>query len=344
MQNTTKVSEVKLRADFGIKDIIEAKERISPYLESSPLIRAHTIEKYLNSKSKIYFKCENFNITKSFKIRGALNVVLKNYDLIKERGIVTRSSGNYAQSLSYVSRLLKIPATIVMPEDAPAIKVKASQEWGANIVVYGKTHKESEDKVLQFLEETNGMKGSPYDDYEMIAGSGTAVLEIFDSFKSGRVSKFKNFICPIGGGGLMAGCATAIKEFKDSSEKENSVNKIKVIGVEPEFASDFLNSLKKGERTTMDNNQVQSVPTICDGLKAPIVGERNYPLLKRYVDEVFAISDDAVKEAQEIVKEKMNLIIEPSSAIGVAKLFEMRRHLSENAEEDTIVMITGGNV
>lgn len=304
-----------------IEKVHAAKARLAPFIEKSPLIRAHSLESYLGGNCKIFLKCEQFNITRSFKLRSALSLLTSNIDLYKQRGLVTRSSGNFAQAISYAGSILNIPVTVVMPTTAPKIKVELTKRWGCNLIIHGNTHEQSEEKVKEIAESTGAIIGSPFNDYEVMAGGGTITLELLEDLVS-----IESFFCPIGGGGLLSGNAFALKQLSPQT---------RIYGVEPANANDYQLSRKTAVR-----KKILAKSTICDGLRTPMVGELCFPILNQNVDEVVTATEEAINESLSLIAKKIGLIVEPSAAITVAALLENNLQLSGNI----ICMISGGNV
>lgn len=256
----------------------------------------------------------------SFKVRGAFNVLLHLSPEEKKRGVVTRSAGNFASALAYACHLLHIPATIVMPETVPQAKLNLVAAFSPRIL-FAPSRAEEEKKVEEIARESNLIPLSPYNHLDVIAGQGTAALEIFEELPS-----IQTFVCPLGGGGLMSGTALAFKGIN---------SKIKTIAIEPEGANDYFLSRKEERKIRLDK-----VNTIADGLVAPTVGEINYPLLNEAVDQVATVSDEAIIKAMRFLYEKVGMIVEPSGAASVAAMMAHRSLVSG----DTVCFISGGNV
>ncbi len=255
----------------------------------------------------------------SFKVRGAFNVLLRLSPKEKKRGVVTRSAGNFASALAYACQLLHIKATIVMPEKVPKAKLDLVTAFSPTIL-FAPSRIEEERQVEKLAQELNLIALSPYNHLDVIAGVGTAALEIFEDLPS-----IQTFFCPLGGGGLMSGTAIALKGLNP---------KIQTIAVEPIGANDYFLSRKEGRKVRLDK-----VNTIADGLVAPTVGEINYPLLNQTVDQVTTVTDEAIIKAMKFLYEKTGLIVEPSGAASIAALMA-----SENILGDTVCFISGGNV
>jgi threonine dehydratase len=302
-----------------LERIQKAQKLIAPYIKKTPLIRCFALENHLRTHSRIFLKCDHLQLMNSFKVRGAFNVLLHLNPEEKKRGVVTRSSGNFASALAYACHLLQIPATIVMPEKVPQAKLKLVESFSPTIL-FAPSRIEEEKKVEQMAREQNLTPLSPYDHLDVIAGQGTAALEIFEKLPS-----IQTFFCPLGGGGLMAGTAIALKGLN---------NKIQTIAVEPVGANDYFLSRKEGRQVRLD-----TVKTIADGLMAPTVGKINYPLLNQTVDQVVTVSEEAIIKAMRLLYEEVGFIVEPSGATGVAALMN-----TQNLEGDIVCFVSGGNV
>lgn len=306
-----------------LDDIAAAQKTIKNFIKKTPLIKApQDLSQKLNHTGQIYFKCENFQWTNTFKVRGAFNAMLNLNEEEKKRGVVTRSSGNFAQAVAYAAQKLHIKAKIVVPNNIPKIKLQLTQQFGPEIIFAGPLHEEGDEVVKQIVEKEGLTMLHPYNQKNVIAGQGTAALEIYEDLPS-----LKNFFCPIGGGGLLSGCSTALKAFNPE---------IQVIGVEPSGAADYYNSRKAGKPIPFDH-----VDTIADGLRAAVVGSLDWPLLQMYVDRAEIVSDPDIKKAMKYFKEKLDLVTEPSGATAFASLL---LHKQKLVEGDIVVLISGANV
>jgi threonine dehydratase len=307
---------------MDLATIRAVRKEIAPYIQKTPLIRAWPLEQALKTQARLFLKCEQLQWTNSFKVRGAFAALLHLSPQEKKRGVITRSAGNFAQAVARAAQQLKVGATIIMPLAVPLVKKEATAQYGATIVLHGKTQKEEQDKVAEIAEKEKCIVLSPYDHLDVIAGQGSMALEIDEELPS-----IKNFVGQIGGGGLLSGMATAFKGLKP---------KIRTIGVEPIGAQDYFLSRKEGKRRVLEN-----ITTIADGLKAPQVGALNWPLLQKYVDETRVVSEDAIKKAMAFLYKEMGILVEPSGATGVAALFDSD---PLEVEGDTVFVLSGGNV
>lgn len=304
---------------IDLASIQKAQKRIAAYVKKTPLIRCHALEEWLHTSARIFLKCDHLQLMNSFKVRGAFNVLLHLSPEEKRRGVVTRSAGNFASALAYACHLLHIPVTLVMPEKVPKAKLDLVTAFSPTIL-FASSRMEEEKKAEEIAHETNATLLSPYNHLDVIAGQGTAALEIFEALPS-----IQTFFCPLGGGGLMSGTAIAFKGLNP---------KIQTIAVEPLGANDYFLSREAGRKIRLDQ-----VHTIADGLVAPTVGEINYPLLNQTVDQVTTVSDEAMIQAMRFLYEKVGLRVEPSGAASVAALMAQAK-----LEGDVVCFISGGNV
>lgn len=298
-----------------------AMASIRPYIKKTSLIRCEELERKLKSPHKIFLKLESEQLTKSFKVRGAFNALLSLTPSEKIKGVITRSSGNFAQSIAYAGKLLGIKVTIVMPTNAPEIKKIETQKHDPVLIFAGITHEEGDAAVEKIKLETGAIQISPYNHLEVIRGQGTIALEIYED-----LPKVQHFFCPIGGGGLMSGCAAALKQ---------SNSNIETIGIEPEGANDYYLYRRQGFQVSL-----KSINTICDGLRATQVGTLNRPILDQYVDRVSTVSDVSVIEAMKFLNDNCGLMIEPSGAAAVAGIFNHSKPL----KGDTVCIVSGANI
>lgn len=298
---------------MNLSDVKKAAIAIAPYIQKTPLIQI--------PGTHFYLKCEHQQVTNSFKTRGAFYTLLNLSAEEKKRGVITRSAGNFAKALAYAGQILNIPVTIVMPLHAPEVKKEGVIKFGGKIILHGTKHAESQAKVDAIAKEENLVKLSPYDHRDVILGAGTIGLEIKE-----QLPPIKHYLCPISGGGLLAGSALALK----------SLGPLDIIAVEPAGAGDFCLSLQKGEKVILEQTQ-----SIADGLLAPTVGTLNWPLLQKYVDRALVVTDEEIIQAMRFLYTKLNIIAEPSGAVSVAALLY---HPELNLQGDTVAVISGGNV
>jgi threonine dehydratase len=297
-----------------------AKKRLRGQAHVTPVMTSRTLDERIGAA--VYLKCENYQRVGAFKFRGAYNAMAQLAAEDRRRGVITHSSGNHAQAIALVGRLLGIQTTIVMPDDAPAIKRAATEAYGASIVGYN-PQEATREKISEDLERKHGyVLIPPYDHVDIVAGQGTAALELFEEVRS-----LDMLLVPCGGGGLLSGSAIAAK---------NMAPECRVIGVEPELADDATRSFQTGTLHTVKNP-----PTIADGTRTPSLGEQvTFPLVLKYVDDMQTVSEDAIIAAVKFLFYRMKLVVEPSGALGVAALMSG----SVRSQGRVGVIISGGNI
>jgi threonine dehydratase len=306
--------------DHMFDRIQAAKKRLRGQAHVTPVMTSRTLDERIGAA--VYLKCENYQRVGAFKFRGAYNAMAQLAAEDRRRGVITHSSGNHAQAIALVGRLLGIQTTIVMPDDAPAIKRAATEAYGASIVGYN-PQEATREKISEDLERKHGyVLIPPYDHVDIVAGQGTAALELFEEVRS-----LDMLLVPCGGGGLLSGSAIAVK---------NMVPECRVIGVEPELADDATRSFQTGTLHTVKNP-----PTIADGTRTPSLGEQvTFPLVLKYVDDMKTVSEDAIIAAVKFLFYRMKLVVEPSGALGVAALMSG----SVRSQGRVGVIISGGNI
>lgn len=304
-----------------MNDVIAASKRIEGHGHRTPVLTNNTINKL--SGKKIFFKCENFQKIGAFKFRGGWNAIssLSNEDA--RRGVCTHSSGNHAQAVAYAAMKRKIPAYIVMPKNAPKVKIQAVEGYDAKITLCEPTLKARRETLDKIAEETGAYVVHPFNEPKVIAGQGTAALELIE-----EVGNLDAICAPIGGGGLMSGTCIAAK---------NLLPDIRLFGAEPKGADDAYRSLKEGKLLPQENPN-----TICDGLLTSM-GENTWNILKDYLEGIITVDDDEVITAMKLVWERMKIIIEPSCATPLAAILTPEFKQLDNIETVGIIL-TGGNV
>jgi threonine dehydratase len=295
-----------------------AQERIRPHIKRTPVMTNDTLDQ--GTEASLFFKCENFQKIGAFKARGATNAVFALDDATARHGVATHSSGNHGAAVARAAKLRGIPAHIVMPSNSAKVKVRAVESYGAQVVSCQPNETAREAMCSEIIARTGATLIHPFENEDVIAGQGTAVLELLDDVDVEVV------ICPIGGGGLLSGTAIATKSTRP---------KVKVIAVEPENADDTAQSFRAGKRVVTEKK-----PTIADGLRTN-VGERTFPIIKRYVDDIVTVSEEAIVAAMRTVWETMKIIIEPSAAVPYAAIIENKINISGKR---IAVILTGGNV
>ncbi|MHA1945512.1 MAG: threonine/serine dehydratase [Candidatus Hodarchaeales archaeon] len=305
----------------SLEEIISAQKIIEDQIIHTPIIASPILEKLINVK--LAFKAEVFQKIGSFKLRGVLNKLHHLSEKEKKRGVITISAGNHAQSLAFAAAQLGIEAVVVMPTYAAKNKVKATKEYGAEVVM----HEESKslmERLLEIKAERNLTLVHPFDDPLIIAGQGTIGLEILeDSPQPPDI-----VIVPIGGGGLISGIAAALKL---------SSLKTKIIGVEPSGADAMNQSILQDSVVSLEK-----IDTIADGLAAPFTGKHTLAHVKKFVDNIVIVSDEEILSAMKILLEKVKIVTEPAGAAGFAALLSGRINVSE--ETQVVCVLSGGNV
>jgi threonine dehydratase len=301
-------------------DVKEAAERLRGVAHRTPVATSRTLDERLGGR--FFLKCENLQRAGAFKFRGAMNAIARLAPAERARGILTYSSGNHAQAIALASRLLGASATIVMPENAPAAKRRATEGYGARVVAYDPARAKREEIAEALRREGDPVLIPPYDHADVIAGQGTAAMELFE-----EVGELDVLLVCCGGGGLLSGSALSSRALSP---------RCRVIGVEPETADDATRSFKTGTLHTVSNP-----PTIADGARTPSLGKLTFPLVRQNVDDMVTVSDDALVGAMRFVWERMKLVVEPTGVLGLAAAFT---HEVEVAGRRVGVILSGGNV
>jgi len=303
-----------------LEDVQAAAERLRGVANRTPVLTSRTLDGVVGAA--VHVKAECFQRGGAFKFRGAFNKIAALPDDARARGVLAYSSGNHAQAVAIAARLLGTAATIVMPEDAPRAKLDATRGYGAEVVFYDRWTENREEIGARIAAERGLELVKPYDDPLVMAGQGTTALELLDD-----VAELDILVAPVGGGGLIAGCATAATALRPG---------IRVIGVEPETADDTRRSLAAGERMHIE------VPrTIADGLQSSEPGELTFEVNRRLLDEVVTVSDEEIVDAMVFLFDRLKLVAEPSGAVGVAALLTGRIRAHGAAIG---VVVSGGNV
>lgn len=303
-----------------IEDIREARERLKPYIRHTPLLRAERIERAAGCQ--LYLKAETLQVTGAFKIRGALN---KSLSLPREQianGMIATSSGNHAQGLAYAARVLGVKAVLVIPVSAPKAKIANTKALGAEVVLFDGDTAARWKRVYEIAEENKYAVVHAFEDPLVMAGQGTIGCEILEDLED-----VDAVIVPMGGGGLISGIATAIKETKPS---------VRVIGAEPALTPKYFHSRKNGKRTSLPLKN-----TIADGLRLSVPGENPYPIIERYVDEIVLVEDEQIVAGMRALARDAKLIAEPAASIGIGAL--LAGALKVEPREKVCVVLTGAN-
>ncbi|PVZ15982.1 MULTISPECIES: threo-3-hydroxy-L-aspartate ammonia-lyase [unclassified Pseudomonas] len=301
-------------------DVEAAAQRIQGHAHRTPVLTSHTLDQALGAE--VFFKCENFQRMGAFKFRGAFNTLAQFDEQQRRRGVVTFSSGNHAQGIALAARTLGIPATIVMPHDAPAAKIAATRGYGATVVGYDR-YSEDRAAIGQTLAEQHGLTlVPPYDHPGVVAGQGTVAKELIE-----HTGPLDTLLVPLGGGGLLSGCALAARTLSPACQ---------VLGVEPEAANDGQQSLRAGRIVRIDTPH-----TLADGAQTQYLGNYTFALIRKLVDDILTAPDAGLVRAMRFFAERMKMVVEPTGCLGLAALWEQ----PEAWRGKRIgVVITGGNV
>jgi threonine dehydratase len=301
-------------------EILAAGERIQGVAHRTPVVTSTQFNRAAGCE--VYFKCENLQRAGAFKFRGAYNKISSLDDEERGRGVLAYSSGNHAQAVALSARLYGIPAAIVMPEDAPRAKVAATREYGGEIIFYNRYTENREQTGERICRERGMTLVPPFDDYLIMAGHGTAAVELLE-----EAPGLDFLLTPCSGNGLLAGCAVAAKHLDAGT---------RIFGVEPEAGNDTWLSLRKGERVEIPVPQ-----TIADGLQTSAPGRLTFPIVQELVEDVLLVSDEEMIETMRFILERMKLLVEPS---GVAAAAAVRHRKADFTGRRVGVVLSGGNV
>ena len=299
-------------------DISLAQKTLEPILSKTELIESQFFSKEYGNR--VFLKPENFQVTGSFKIRGAYYKISKLSDEEKNRGVIAASAGNHAQGVGYAAQMLGVKATIVMPETTPIIKVEATKKFGVQVVLHGDTYDDACRKARELEEENGYVFVHPFDDIDVMLGQGTVALEVLK-----ELDDVDKILVPIGGGGLISGIAMAAKMLKPG---------IKIIGVEPEGACCIARSLDENKVT-----ELKKVDTMADGVAVKKPGDLTFEVIKEFMDEVVTVSDSDILEAILLLMEKHKMITEGAGALSVAGLKKLA-----SEDKNVVCVISGGNI
>jgi threonine dehydratase len=303
---------------LDLERIRAAHERIRPHIHRTPVLTSARLDEA--SRAKLFFKCENLQKIGAFKARGATNAVFSLDDATAKRGVATHSSGNHGTALARAAKLRGIPAHIVMPNNSAKVKVRAVESFGARIIFCEPNDAAREAACADVIAKTGATLIHSFENEDVMAGQGTAAIELLEDVDLDLV------LCPVGGGGLLSGISTAAKSMKP---------KIKVIAVEPQNADDTAKSFSAKKRMVTEKKF-----TIADGLRTN-VGEKTFPIIERYVDEVVTVSEEAIISAMRTIWETMKIIVEPSAAVPYASIADGKIEIEGKRVG---IILTGGNV
>lgn len=301
-------------------DVAAAAERIADYANRTPVMTSRTVNEEF--AAEVFFKCENFQRMGAFKFRGAMNALRQFTPEQRAAGVVTFSSGNHAQAIALSAKLLGIPATIIMPHDAPAAKVAATKGYGGNVVMYDR-YSEDREKIGRDLAEKHGLTLiPPYNHPHVIAGQGTATKELIEEV--GQLDVL--FVC-LGGGGLLSGSALAARHLSPDCI---------IYGVEPEAGNDGQQSFRSGKIVHIDTPK-----TIADGAQTQHLGNITFPIIQQNVNDILTVSDDELVASMKFIAERMKIVVEPTGCLGFAAA---RARKAELRGKKIGIIISGGNV
>ena len=301
-------------------DVVAAAQRLEGHAHKTPVLTSRTMNQEMGAE--VFFKCENLQRMGAFKFRGGFNALSRFDETQRRHGVVAFSSGNHAQAIALSASLLGMPATIVMPQDAPAAKIAATRGYGGTVVLYDR-YKEDREKIGRDLAEKHGMTLiPPYDYPDVIAGQGTAAKELFEEV--GELDAL--FVC-LGGGGLLSGSALAARALSP---------RCKIYGVEPEAGNDGQQSFRSGAIVHIDTPK-----TIADGAQTQHLGQHTFAIIRREVDDVLTVSDQQLIDGMRFFAERMKMVVEPTGCLGMAAARAMKDQLKG---QRVGVIISGGNI
>lgn len=308
-----------LSQDPSLSDIQKAHEQISPYIHRTPVLSSSAINEMVGAE--LFFKCENFQKIGAFKMRGAVCAGLGLSPDERNKGLATHSSGNHAQAVALTAKLLKTKAHIVMPSNSPAIKIKATKGYDAEVTFSGTTIESRQTTLDEVVAQTGATFIHPFDNYNVICGQATSSLELHED-----IPDLDSIIAPIGGGGLMSGTALTTHYLKP---------KCNIYGAEPSIVDDAYRSVKKGAIVKNDR-----IDTIADGLRTNL-SDKTFKIISQHVQEIFLVDEEEIISAMRIIWERMKIIIEPSCAVPFAAIL---KHRETFHGQKIGIILTGGNV
>ena len=301
-------------------DVKAARDRIAGFAHRTPVLTSRMADE--RTGASIFFKAENLQRAGAFKFRGAYNAIAALDAVSRRKGVVAFSSGNHAQALAYAARLQGVPATIVMPKDAPEMKVAATRGYGADVVFYDRYTEDREAISRRLASESGATLIPPYDHADVIAGQGTAAMELIE-----EAGELDLIVTPLGGGGLLGGSALAAKAMLPAC---------RIVGVEPEAGNDGQQSLRKGEVV-----RIPVPKSIADGALVTHLGQHNFPILKDKVHDIVTVSDAQLVETMRFFAERMKMIVEPTGCLGAAAVMQGALPC---AGKRVGIILSGGNV
>lgn len=306
--------------ELTLQAIRNAAERIKPYTVHTPMLEAFSLEDKLGCK--VYIKPETLQVSGSFKMRGATNRILSLTEEERKKGIICCSSGNHGKACATVGKLTGTKVVIVLPDDIQVSRMEKMQSLGSQVLLGGKTYPECWEKVYKLVVSEGYTVVHPYEDYEIMAGQGTVGLEIMDDLPG-----VDTIFVPIGGGGLIAGIATAAKAIKPD---------VKIVGIQPKASNPYVLSMEAGHPV-----EIPMRDTLADGLKSSKPGKNPYPIIEKKVDLLVSVEEEAIAEAVRLVAEEIHLVAEPSSCVGIAAL--LSGVYQPEKDEKICFVLTAGN-
>ncbi len=300
---------------LSLQDIQAARERIAPYIHQTPVLTSDNLDALFGKK--LFFKAEHLQKTGSFKARGAVNAALQ---LEHPRGIIAVSSGNHAQGAAYAAQVIGVRAVVVMAQDSSETKKTATRAYGAEVFDQGVTIENRERIVREKALELDYDLIHPFDDFQVMAGQGTQALELLE-----QISDLDAVLVAVGGGGLISGIATVIKTLRPECA---------VIGVEPETANDAQQSLQQGIRVQLLN----APKTVADGVRTLLIGEKTFPVMQNFVDEIITVPDEVTLEAQRLMMSRLKQVVEPTAGLAFAPVL-----MDYKLPKRVGVIVCGGN-
>ena len=301
-----------------------ARERLDGHAHRTAVLTSRTLDRL--SGRRVLLKCENLQRVGAFKFRGAFNAMSALSDAQRKQGVLTYSSGNHAQAMALAGHLLNTRVTVVMPDNAPPAKLAATREYGADVVLYDHLTQVREEVAAKLPAAQSAVLIPPFDHYDVIAGQGTTACEFIEQVAELEQEPLDQLLIPVGGGGLLGGCAVATGALSPST---------RVIGVEPEQADDAARSFRSGQI-----ERIERADTIADGTRTPSLGVRNFALIRELVDDIVTVSEEEIRRAVYTLFERLKIVVEPSGALGVAALLA---HKAGDAETSGVIL-SGGNV
>ena len=300
--------------------ILGAVDRLAGIAHRTPVLTSRSLDEATGNT--VFLKCENFQRMGAFKFRGAYNAISQLSAEARAKGVITYSSGNHAQAVALAGKLLGVKTLVIMPADAPLVKLEATKKYGAQVIAYDRQVVDRESLTEDLIKQEGYTLVPPFNHEDVIAGQGTAARELLD-----EVFSLDYLLVPCGGGGLLSGCAAYAK---------NATSQIKVVGVEPDTADDATKSFHSGVLHTVHNP-----PTIADGLRTASLGDITFGLIRKYVDNMVTTSDEDILETMYYLWTRLKIIVEPSGATALAPLF--KRKLPFTGKRVGVIL-SGGNV